>query len=67
MGRQLRVCEDNCRLEADQDVSAEELIRFVGSRIAGYKKPHLVEFVTDLPLLADGSPDREKVKQMYKE
>jgi len=24
-----------------------------------------VEFVTDLPLLEDGSPDREKIKELY--
>ena len=48
-----------------QSVAAEELIAFVGERIARYKKPQYVEFVDDLPELADGSPDRQKVKELY--
>jgi long-chain acyl-CoA synthetase len=38
---------------------------FVGSRIARYKKPQYVEFITDFPLLEDGSADREKIKELY--
>ncbi len=46
-------------------MSAEELINFVGERIARFKKPQYVEFVSELPLKPDGSPDREAVKSLY--
>jgi long-chain acyl-CoA synthetase len=54
-----------CRLKAGQDLAPQELIDFVGERIARYKKPQYVEFVADLPLLADGTPDRTKIKALY--
>ncbi|MFW6284036.1 MAG: AMP-binding enzyme, partial [Desulfosalsimonas sp.] len=54
-----------CRLKPGASLSAEELIEFVGSRIARYKKPHYVEMVTDFPVKPDGSPDREKIKARY--
>jgi acyl-CoA synthetase (AMP-forming)/AMP-acid ligase II len=54
-----------CKLKRGQGLQAQELIDFVGQRIARYKKPQYVEFVTDLPLLEDGSPDRAKVKELY--
>ena len=34
-------------------------------RIARYKKPQYVEFVPEMPLLKDGTPDRAAVKQRY--
>ena len=43
----------------------KELIDFVAERLARYKKPHYVQFVADMPLGADGSPDRAKVKELY--
>ncbi len=54
-----------CVLEPEQTISTEELIRFVGARIAGYKKPRTVQFVDSLPKAADGSIDREKVKELF--
>lgn len=54
-----------CQLRQGQRLEPQELIDFVGVRIARYKKPQYVEFVTDLPLLEDGSPDRNKVKELY--
>jgi acyl-CoA synthetase (AMP-forming)/AMP-acid ligase II len=54
-----------CVLSAGKDLSARELIAFVGERIARYKKPQYVEFVQSLPTTADGSVDRRKVKEMY--
>ena len=54
-----------CRLEPDAHLDSRTLIDFVGGRIASYKKPQFVEFVADLPLSADGSPDRDKVKARY--
>ena len=54
-----------CQLHAGKSLTSAELIRFVGERIAGFKKPQYVEFVSELPLKADGSPDREAVKSLY--
>ena len=44
---------------------SDELIEFVGAQIARYKKPQYVEFVDDLPLQDDGTPDRKKIKELY--
>ncbi len=54
-----------CQLKADQRLEPQELIKFVGARIAGFKKPRYVEFVSEITLLADGSPDRVRVKELY--
>jgi len=54
-----------CLLEDGFRLEPQELIRFVGERIASYKKPQYVELVRDFPLLPDGSPDREKIKAQY--
>jgi long-chain acyl-CoA synthetase len=54
-----------CQLKAGQTLAARDLITFVGERIASYKKPQYVEFVAAMPLLADGSLDRAKVKKTH--
>jgi len=54
-----------CRLKSGESLEAQELIDFVGARIARYKKPQYVEFVSEITLLEDGSPDRAKVKELY--
>jgi long-chain acyl-CoA synthetase len=54
-----------CMLKAGRRLEPKELIRFVGKHIASYKKPQYVEFVSTLPSLEDGSPDRTKIKEMY--
>jgi long-chain acyl-CoA synthetase len=54
-----------CQLKAGASLATGELIDFVGQRIARYKKPQYVEFVSELPLSADGSIDRNKVKALY--
>ncbi len=54
-----------CLLKEGETLEPQALIDFVGDRIARYKKPQIVEFVTDLPLKDDGSPDREAVKAKY--
>ena len=54
-----------CQLKAGQTLEPRELIGFVGNRIASFKKPQYVEFVSELPLLEDGSADRAKVKELY--
>ena len=54
-----------CQLKAGAALTNKELIEFVGQRIARYKKPQYVAFVSELPLSADGSIDRSKVKALY--
>ncbi|KJS32293.1 MAG: hypothetical protein VR64_07130 [Desulfatitalea sp. BRH_c12] len=54
-----------CRLKAGFTLTARELIEFVGARIARYKKPQYVAFAEDLPMAADGSVDRAKVKALF--
>jgi len=54
-----------CRLKSGQALMAEALIAFVGERIARYKRPHYVEFVSELALKSDGQVDREAVKKQY--
>jgi len=54
-----------CQLRKGQTLEARALIDFVGERIARYKKPQVVQFVDELPVLQDGSVDRAKVKQLY--
>ena len=56
-----------CQLKPGQALEPKALIDFVGERIAGYKKPRYVEFVSDMPVLADGSPDRNRVKAEHGE
>ena len=54
-----------CRLKPGKQLDSESLIRFVGDRIASYKKPQYVEFISDFPMLSDGSPDRAGIKKRY--
>ena len=54
-----------CTLKEGQSLEPAALIDFVGQRIARYKKPQYVEFVAEIPLLADGAADRAKVKALY--
>lgn len=54
-----------CVLKPGSALNKQELIDFVASRIARYKKPKYVEFVSTLPKTEDGSIDREKVKALY--
>jgi len=54
-----------CSLKFGCTVTKDELIKFCGSLIAGYKKPRYIEFVSDLPKTEDGVIDREKIKLDY--
>ena len=51
-----------CVLKKGKSLTDSELIEFVASRIARFKKPKYVVFVSNLPKTEDGSIDREKVK-----
>ncbi len=53
-----------CVLKSGRTLTEKKLIEFVGSRIAGYKKPRYVQFVESLPETSDGI-DREAVKSRY--
>ncbi len=54
-----------CSLNPGADLTKDDLIKFCGSLIAGYKKPRYVEFVDELPKTEDGSINREKIKKEY--
>lgn len=56
-----------CKLKRGQALEGEALIDFVGERIASYKKPQYVEFISDFPVLPDGTPDRIRIKAEYGE
>jgi long-chain acyl-CoA synthetase len=54
-----------CVLKPKVKLTEQELIDFVGGRIARYKKPGYVTFADALPKKEDGSIDRDQVKKMY--
>ncbi len=54
-----------CVLKKGNEVDAAELIEFVASKIARYKKPKHVLFVENLPKTASGEINREEVKKTY--
>jgi long-chain acyl-CoA synthetase len=47
------------------DLSAQQVIDYVGSRIARFKRPKWVEFTNALPKAKDGSIDRDVVKTTW--
>ncbi len=54
-----------CACRPGRSVSAQDLIDFVGGRIARYKKPKHVVFVEALPKTPQGGIDRAAVKQQH--
>jgi acyl-CoA synthetase (AMP-forming)/AMP-acid ligase II len=54
-----------CRCKSGQTATAQEIIDFVGARIARYKRPKFVAFVDALPKTAAGAIDRAKVKEVH--
>ena len=54
-----------CVLESGKSIRESALIEFVATRIARFKKPKFVVFVSSLPKTGDGLIDREKVKALY--
>ncbi len=54
-----------CQLKPGASLTVQQLVDFVGERIARYKKPQYVEFASNLPLREDGTVDRAKVKERY--
>ena len=49
----------------DRRATAQEIIDFVGGRIARYKRPKFVAFVDAMPKTAAGAIDRAKVKETH--
>ena len=54
-----------CVLKRGHALAAEDLIEFVGGRIARYKKPKHVVFATELPRTASGGTDRAAAKARH--
>ncbi|HUH64853.1 MAG TPA: AMP-binding protein [Syntrophales bacterium] len=54
-----------CVLTKGMEMTAEELIDFVAGKIARYKKPKHVLFVSSLPKTAGGEINRTEVKKLY--
>jgi len=52
-----------CVLKSGKSLTPDELIEFVASKIARYKKPKYVVFVESLPQTGDGEIDRDRVKK----
>ncbi len=52
-----------CVLKAGETLPEDELIQFVASKIARFKKPKFIAYVEELPKNDDGSIDRNKVKE----
>ena len=47
-------------------LTGEQVSEFVGTRIARFKRPHLVAFCEALPRGADGAVDRDAVKERWR-
>jgi len=54
-----------CQLKTGMSLTVKELVTFVASKIASYKKPQYVEFISKIPVRSDGTADRAKVKELY--
>ena len=54
-----------CVPKPGSSLTPQELTDFVASRIARFKKPKYIQFVSALPKCPDGSIDRERVKASY--
>ncbi|MEC8236220.1 MAG: long-chain fatty acid--CoA ligase, partial [SAR324 cluster bacterium] len=53
-----------CILDQDKEITQEEVRKYVGGKIAGFKKPRKVIFVEEMPI-KNGETDRESVKEKY--
>jgi long-chain acyl-CoA synthetase len=54
-----------CVLKPSASLKEKELIDFVASRIARYKKPRFVVFADALPKTEKGETDRDRVKKEH--
>ena len=53
-------------LKENQQVSKEELQAFVKDKLAPYKYPRIIDFVTELPKTATGKIQRFKLRDQEK-
>ena len=53
-------------LKENMNTTSEQLIEFCKNRIAGYKKPKTVDFVTDLPKNPSGKVVRRLLRERYR-
>jgi len=53
-----------CVRKPGSTVTSQQLVAFVGSQLARYKRPKLVIFADSLPKMEDGAVDRERVKAL---
>jgi acyl-CoA synthetase (AMP-forming)/AMP-acid ligase II len=54
-----------CELAPGRFVSEQDLIEFVGARIARYKRPRQIVFVTSLPRTPAGAIDRPAIVALH--
>jgi acyl-CoA synthetase (AMP-forming)/AMP-acid ligase II len=54
-----------CVLKPGESLETQDLIEFVASKIARYKKPKFIVFVDSLPKKPDGTIDRDQVKKEH--
>jgi len=54
-----------CVLHPDKKLESIDLIEFVGSKIARYKKPQIVTFVDSLPKNENNEIDRDQIKKEH--
>lgn len=52
-------------LKPGQQVGGEEIIQFCKERLASYKKPRSVEFVTELPCNPSGKILKQELRKKY--
>jgi acyl-CoA synthetase (AMP-forming)/AMP-acid ligase II len=50
-------------LRPEADLKPQALLRFMRSRIAGYKLPYMIRMLPELPLLVSGKPDRAALRR----
>lgn len=51
--------------KAGADLAVADVTAFCGERLAGYKKPRRIEFVTELPQNSIGKIDKKKLREKY--
>jgi long-chain acyl-CoA synthetase len=49
----------------DANLNSEDITAFCADRIAGYKKPRRIEFVSELPQNSIGKIDKKKLREKY--
>jgi fatty-acyl-CoA synthase len=52
-------------LKSGMSADGEEMETFCKGRLAGYKRPRLIRFVTELPMTASGKIQRAAVRALF--